>query len=48
MGSAVIRPPDDAVSQQAGQGAVNRRVSLAKDARQFCHVDERHPAEGME
>ena len=40
--------PDDAVSQQAGQGAVDRCVGLAEDARQFRRVDERHPAEEME
>ena len=35
--------PDNAVGQQVGQGSVNRRVSLAKNASQFCRVDERHP-----
>ena len=44
----MAHPPDDAVGKKAGQGAVNRRVSLAKDARQFCRIDERRPAEGME
>ena len=39
----MAHPPDDAVRKQAGQCAVNRRVSLAKNARQFCRVDERHP-----
>ena len=41
-------PPDDAVSQQVGQGSVNRRVGLAEDVRQFRRIGERHPAEGVE
>ena len=44
----MAHPPDDAVSKKAGQGAVNRGVGFAEDARQFRRFDERHPAEGME
>ena len=48
VGDAVAHPPDDAGGQQVGQGAVDRSVGLAQDARQFCCVDERHLTEGME
>ena len=44
----MTHPPDDAVGQQAGQGAVDGRMGLAQDARQLRRVDERHPAEGVE
>ena len=40
--------PDDAVSQQAGQGSVDGRVRLTQDACQLCGIDERHLAEGVE
>ena len=40
--------PDDAVGQQHGQPAMDRRVWLAQDERQFCGIDERHPSEGVE
>ena len=43
----MAHPPDDAVSQQAGQGSVDGRVRLAQDARQLRRVDEWHPAEGV-
>ena len=40
--------PDNTVSQQAGQSAVNRGVRLAEDACQLRRTDERRPAEGVE
>ena len=40
--------PDDAVGQQAGQGAVNGCVGLAEDGRQFRRINERHLAEGVQ
>ena len=48
VGGSVAHPPHDAVGQQAGQGAVNRRVRLPQDERQFRRVAERRPAEGVE
>ena len=45
MVGAVTDPPDDALCQQVGQGAVNRGVRLAENARQLCRVDEGHPTE---
>ena len=36
VGGAVAHPPDDDGGQQAGQGAVNRRVWLPQDACQLC------------
>ena len=44
----MAHPPDDAIGQQVGQGAVDRRVRLAEDARQLRRIDERRPAEGVE
>ena len=48
MGGAMTDSPGGAFSQQARQVAVDRRVGLAQDVRQFRRVDERHPAEGVE
>ena len=48
VGCAVVHPAGDAVGQQVGQGAVDRGVRLAQDARQFRGIDERRPAEGIE
>ena len=45
---AVAHAPGDALGQQAGQGAVDRSVGLAQDARQFRRVDKRRSAEGVE
>ena len=36
LGGAVTDAPDDAIGQQAGQGAVDRRVRLAQNACQLC------------
>lgn len=44
----MAHPSHDAFGQQAGQGAVDRGVRLAEDARQLRRVDKRHPAEGVE
>ena len=43
-------PPtlSNALRRQNWVGPWTIAVSRAKDARQFCRVDERHPAEGME
>ena len=48
LGGAVTHPPDGAVGQQTGQGAVNRGVRLAENERQFRRIDERHPAEKVQ
>ena len=48
VGRAVADPPGDAVRQQAGQEAVDGRVRLAQDERQFHRVGERHLAEEIE
>ena len=45
---AVACPPHDAVGQQAGQGAVDRRVRLAENERQLRRIDERRPAESID
>ena len=47
VGGAVTHPPDNTVSQQAGQPSVYGRARLAEDARQFRRIDERHLAEGL-
>ena len=48
MYGAVGHVPEDAIGQQVGQMAVDRRVRLTQDERQFHRVDERQPAEGVE
>ena len=48
MDGSVVDLPDDAVRQQLGQPAVDGRVRLAQDERQFRRFDERHSAESVE
>ena len=45
---AVADAPDDAIDQQVGQGAVNRGVRLAENARHLRRIDERRPAKEVE
>ena len=44
----MARPRHDAFGQQVGKGAVDRRVRLAENERQFRRIDEGRPAEGVE
>ena len=46
-GGAVVYSPGDALGQQVGKGAVDRRVRLAENERQFRRIDEGRPAEGI-
>ena len=48
VGGPVAHAPDNALGQQGGQGAVDRRVRLAEDACQLRRIDEWRPAEGVE
>ena len=53
-GPLLLRPlhvaysPGNALGQQVGKGAVDRRVRLAENERQFRRIDEGRPAEGVE
>ena len=47
VGGAVVDPPNDALLQQVGQGAVDGRVWLAGNESQLRRIDEGRPAEGV-
>ena len=48
VGGTVAGAPNDALGQQAGQGAVDGGVGLTQDERQLRRVDEGRPAESVE